>query len=449
MTHYKKEYNVINYNIKILIILVLLFLIPLTAFSQEGDFDDFTFEFTPAFSIGAVVLEGSEYIEFYGLFDFLIWEVNLGVQLDLQFTTDAKLRTQNWDSLEDILTKIAYVNYKEKGDKPFYLRYGSILSYTMGHGTIMSAFKNTNHEPVFFRRGLIMDLDLGVAGAETIISNVITAPIAGMRIFGRPLSFLDDSISDVIRGLEFGATYISDTGPDEIIAKVGEENERITIDAVLGAMSIIGFDVGTILLNDPRTLTMQFYMDFNIIPDLGSGFHFGGYGSIAEEDVDIQYKLEGVVVFNKYVGSYFNSRYYIQRGTKYTQINDAFNEGNRFGVNLILAKVFAQSDERYIRFAFGGSEIIGDNFGGEVEFNFIMYGLIPRINMSFSYLAYNVWKWGHLIKFDNDKAYSFKLGYQVEGALVTAEFAKYSVYDQSLMQFIWSNTFTIKVEVIF
>jgi hypothetical protein len=294
-----------------------------------------------------------------------------------------------------------------------------------------------------------MDLDLGVAGVETILSNVITAPIGGLRLFGRPLSFLDDSVSDVVRGLEFGISYVTDTGPDEIIAKVGNAQERIIINAVGGAMSIIGFDVGTILLNDPRTLTMQFYMDFNIIPTLGSGFHFGGYGSIAEEDVDIQYKLEGIVVFNRYVHSFFDKSYYVERGTKYQQINDVFNDGTRFGVNMILAKVFAQSDERYVRFAFGGSEIIGDNFGGEVEFDIIMYGLIPRLNLSFSYLAYNVWKWGHLIKFDNDKTYSFKIGYQVKGALVTAEFKKSSVFDQSIMDFIWTNTFTIKVEVIF
>lgn len=420
--------------------------------SEEKEEVDNTFYFKPAIGFGGMVIGDENYMAMASIFAFEINKFKAEIALDFHINKGGKFRTGNWDSLPDWMAKITHIVWGKKGERPVFAKFGVFDSYYFGHSTIVSSFSNTKNEPIYNRRGIMFDLDVKFLGIESLISDVSTAPIAGLRLYLRPLSFITNA-SQLLKDIEIGFTYVTDTAPDRILSRdaTGEFGEVIVADALSAgsALSVIGIDVGAPLLNNKKILSMLAYIDFNIISGLGKGLHFGLYGSIAPEKVGLFYKLEGLISFGKYVGSFFDSKYYNIRGRKYGMLNDDYNDKTNFGIGFILGKVFLNTEHRYLRIAFGGSELIGDNIGGEIGFNFIMYGVIPRLNLYFSYVLWNIWKWTDFAKDEYNRTIKFGLGYQIKGVVVNLSYERSLIYDIALAQFQPTNTFVVSTEIFF
>ncbi len=413
---------------------------------------DKTFYFKPAMGFGGIVIGDENYMGMSGIFVFEIYKFSAGIELDFHITKGGKFRTGNWDSVPDWIAKITHISWGKKGERPVYAKFGVFDSYYFGHGTIVSSFSNTKNEPIYNRRGVMFDLDVKFLGVESLISDVSTAPIAGLRLYLRPFSFITKA-SQIVKDIEIGATYVTDTAPDRILSRdaTGEFGEVIVADeqSAGSAVSVFGFDVGSPILNNKDILSLLAYIDFNIISGLGTGLHFGLYGSIVPEKVGLFYKIEGLLSFGKYVGSFFDSKYYNIRGRKYGMLSDDYNDKTNFGIGFILGKVFLNTEHKYLRVALGGSELIGDNIGGEIGFDFKMYGIIPQLNFDFSYVLWNIWKWTDFVKNEYNRSIKFGLGYQIEGVVVNLSYERSLIYDVTLAQFQPTNTIVVSTEIFF
>lgn len=238
---------------------------------------------------------------------------NFGVGLDLNLDFDSKgnLRKENFNEFSDYLSVIRYVRYGLKND-PLFVKLGALDYYTLGHGSIMYRYNNS---PGFDTRkiGLVLDVDFGNFGFESIYSRFGEAGVVGLRGYTRPLKFSTAGSLPVIGNLEVGVTYSGDFHENTGVMQVLNQQTNQLEKKDEGSINIVGFDIGLPLVSTGM-LGIDLYFDYAKILDYGSGtaagiiFTFNGIGLI-----DAQAKLERRFNNDKYIPSYFNSFYEIER----------------------------------------------------------------------------------------------------------------------------------------
>lgn len=248
----------------------------------------------------------------------------VGLDLNLDFDSQGKLRKENFNEFTDYLSIIRYVRYAYKND-PVYVKLGALDYYTLGHGTIINYYNNS---PTFDARriGLVSDIDFGNFGFESIYGNFAQAGLFGLRGYVRPLKFTEAGNIPVIGNLELGATYASDFDKNAAVLAGSYDPQKgeFVKTEDKGALSIIGFDVGLPIVKSGFT-TLLLYFDYNKIINFGSGMASGvkldlnGLGL-----VELSAKLERRFNQDKYIPSYFNSFYEIER-FKLDTINNTFS----------------------------------------------------------------------------------------------------------------------------
>ncbi len=258
--------------------------------------------------------------------------MNFGVGLDLNLYVSSKDQSIRWAELQRGRF-IRYLRYGNKGDE-IYARVG-ILDYArLGHGSILYNYRNS--PSVDNRRiGTEFDLDFKKVGLETVYGDVTDASVIGARGYVRPLQFTKAAAIPVIGGFEIGATFASDLRGD---AK--DTSYKPVAPAVigglptfggkqdLGALSIVGFDLGLPLLRLP-VIDMTFYYDYAKIIDYGSGMavglqtNFSGRGLLK-----VFTKFERrFAQTDKYIPSYFDAFYELER---YSLVLDTSNHVTGF-----------------------------------------------------------------------------------------------------------------------
>ena len=240
---------------------------------------------------------------------------NFGVGLDLRLTFDPEgnLRKESFNDFSDYLSIIRYVRYGLKND-PVYVKLGALDYHTLGHGSIMYLYNNS---PSFDNRkiGLVLDIDFGTFGFESIYSRFGEAGVVGLRGYVRPLLYTSLSDIPIISNLEFGLTYASDfdeyAGVTE--GSYNHNTNKFEIKTDEGSINIIGFDVGLPILSGSFA-DVTLYYDFAKIIDFGSG---SATGIIAQFNplgfVQASAKLERRFNGDHYIPSYFSSLYEIER----------------------------------------------------------------------------------------------------------------------------------------
>ena len=239
------------------------------------------------------------------------WGVGLDLQLD--FDQQGNFRKENYNEFSDYLSIIRYVRYGLKND-PVYVKVGALDYYTLGHGSIID---NYNNSPTFDARriGMVADIDYGKFGLESIYSNFFQAGLIGIRGYYRPFQFTSQADMPIIGKLELGATFASDFNDKAgIISGRFDKVSRKFIPTVDdGSMNIIGLDFGFPILN-AGLLDVSFYTDYSKIINFGSGIASGFRFDInAFGDIRGYAKFERRFTFGKYLPSYFNSLYEVQR----------------------------------------------------------------------------------------------------------------------------------------
>ena len=240
---------------------------------------------------------------------------NWGAGLDLQFNFDQRgiFRKNDYSQFSDYLSIIRYVRYGQEND-PLFVKVGALDYYTLGHGSIINNYMNS---PTFDARkiGMITKVDYGKFGLESIYSNFLQAGLVAFRGYYRPFQFTPKANDPIIGGLEIGGTFAADFNDQAgIISGRYDKTSRAfnsTIDD--GSMKIVGLDVGVPLFN-AGLLGVSFYTDYSKIINFGSGLASGFKFDInAIGDIRGYAKFERRFNFGKYLPSYFNSLYEIQR----------------------------------------------------------------------------------------------------------------------------------------
>ncbi len=237
----------------------------------------------------------------------------IGLDLNLDFDKNGKLRYENFNETSDYLSLIRYVRYGQKND-PFYIRLGSLDFATIGHGSIMYLYNNS---PSFDSRkiGLEFDLDFDYYGVESVYSTFAESGIIGFRTFTRPLLATELAEIPIIGAFEIGATYLTDFNKNAGVVEVNYDPIKEEYKSVedLGATEIIGFDFSLPLLRT-SVVNSDIYYDYAEILNFGNGrsagiiLDFYGLGL-----VDVRTKLERRWNGVNYLPAYFNSFYELER----------------------------------------------------------------------------------------------------------------------------------------
>jgi hypothetical protein len=240
---------------------------------------------------------------------------NWGAGLDLTVNFDQRgiFRKNDYSQFSDYLSIIRYVRYGQEND-PLFVRIGALDYYTLGHGSIINNYINS---PTYDARkiGMAAKVDFGKFGLESIYSSFLQAGLFGVRGYYRPFQFTPEANIPIIGGLEIGGTFATDF--NDKAGTISGRYDRISrmfisnIDD--GSMKIVGLDVGAPLFN-AGLLGVSFYTDYSKIINFGSGIASGLKFDInAVGDIRGYAKLERRFNFGKYLPSYFNSLYEIQR----------------------------------------------------------------------------------------------------------------------------------------
>lgn len=262
---------------------------------------------------GITWIDGAPHYSLHMFPDFSFGNWGVGLDLNLEFTSDGKLRTENFNEFSDYLSIIRYIRYGQKGD-PVYGRLGALDYSTLGHGSIMYLYNNS---PSWDTRkvGLAFDVDFGMFGFESVYGNFGQAGVAGLRGYIKPFQLTSLNSIPIISNIEVGASFATDFDENAgvsagFISPATSEFVSTTDD---GGVTIVGLDLGIPIV---RTDLFDFdlYFDYAKIMDFGHGTaagmvaKFKGLGI-----VDLITRFERRFNGDQYIPSYFNSLYEIER----------------------------------------------------------------------------------------------------------------------------------------
>lgn len=257
--------------------------------------------------------------------------VGIGLDLNLDFDSQGKLRKENFNEFSDYASIIRYIRYGKERD-PFYAKLGALDYSTVGHGSIIGAYNNS---PSFDTRkiGLQVNFNADNYGIQTLYGNFGQAGVVGVRPYVRPLKFTSLADVPILGGLEVGGTYAADFDKYANVTSINfypappypagvifpDSTSGLPTNALPysvqtnGTLSIIGADVGfPIVRGDFAALVL--YADYVKIIDFGQGASTGLMLNIDGIPLmSIAAKIERRFDGEKYLPTYFNSLYEIER----------------------------------------------------------------------------------------------------------------------------------------
>ena len=215
----------------------------------------------------------------------------LGVGLDVQLllhSGTSKFRSQDWNTASDWVRMIRYLRWGQKGDR-FYIRIGALDLERLGHGFILNYYNNQQYYDER-KLGLMLDLDFGHFGFESMANNLGRLEVIGGRGYYRPFY---QNKNPVLRNLAFGASYVTDLDPD---SRCNTEN----------SIGIWGIDVEMPVLKTD-ILQMMLYADHAQILDYGNGQTIG-----LRTDINLLagFLRMGVTLERRFLGSEFVPAYF-------------------------------------------------------------------------------------------------------------------------------------------
>ncbi len=221
--------------------------------------------------IGALLIDNKMYYEINIQPEFVFGQLKMGLDLPLRWNDEDGIRKEDWDGKEDIATIFRYIQWAEKNAEPLYLRVGNIDKATLGNGFIVSDYANMSREDTKKEKntltphkrtlGSIIDLNLNGGGIETMVNDIVSPRLYGLRCFVKPLTTMP-----VMQNTAIGFSYVTDT-------KAGTNTE------LKKDLTVYGMDFSVPVFKEYVTL----YGDYADIKDAGNGMGYGikgGFGNI-------------------------------------------------------------------------------------------------------------------------------------------------------------------------
>lgn len=272
--------------------------------------------------LGTTIIDGNTYFLFHLRPEMAFGPLGVGLDLNLRFDRDGNFYREDFNDTYDYFRIIRYLRWNQKGDS-FYTRAGALDYATLGYGSVMYLYQNS---PSYENRkiGLELDMDFGHFGYESVFSDLgfqQGGGVFGLRGYIRPLPLFWDLDIPVISRLEIGATYSADIHdyagivdqepyvPDFPTTPIHRWDNRIDE----GSMQIVGFDIGLPWLSLPMVRS-TIYTDYANILGFGQGVAFGtDFRFLGLGILNIFSKLEYRISSDRFIHSYFNTSYEIER----------------------------------------------------------------------------------------------------------------------------------------
>ncbi len=176
------------------LIYCFLVILPVALFAQ---FDDTPRDSGKTFNmggmIGAVSAGNRTYTQIRLMPEINIWKFGFGLDIDLLIDSEGNLREEDWDEAKDIVNKIYYIRFAQRGE-PFYARIGGFPMYSVAYGLIMNEYSNMMLYPEVRQIGAMVGFNLPLPlkpGMEVFSSNVQKNEILAGRVHCSPLSATD------------------------------------------------------------------------------------------------------------------------------------------------------------------------------------------------------------------------------------------------------------------
>ncbi|MBE2280508.1 MAG: hypothetical protein IAE91_08960 [Ignavibacteriaceae bacterium] len=301
--------------IKLTVVIIFLLTTFASAQSEFGFLNGFPKEETGRFQggLGLSWIDGKPHFTFRLTPDIAFGKWGIGLDLNLEFDSDGKLRDENFKTASDYLSIIRYVRYGQKKDNVF-ARIGALDYYTLGQGNIIYNYSNS---PSFDNRktGFAFDLDFDKAGFETMYSDFTSGGVLGIRGYVRPFKF-DAGMSKIpiLNTIELGLSFAGDFNSNAAVFS-GRKDANGNFEAVKKdeSLSMLGVDLGIPIVRQD-ILNLDLYLNYTKINNFGSGINSGfimGLNGLGLLNVSVKFERrwnEG-----KYLPGYFGPLYEIER----------------------------------------------------------------------------------------------------------------------------------------
>lgn len=237
--------------------------------------------------------------------ELAIWKLGIGLDLYVYFDSDGKVRKEDWDTSEDIISKIWYLRWGKKGE-PVYARVGGLTNTTIGHGFIMGGYSNRLRYPDVRQVGALLDIDGGWAGIEGVVTDLRRATLHGGRFFVRPLHGAEVPL---VKNLGFGVSGITDRDPD---GDKGTRNDQVSVYGVDLDLPVAKSSLfSATLYADAAMMRLGGRYKANGVKDNGRGYMTGVGGRVLFFD----YRAEFRSIDKNFVPTFFDGYYEIDRST--------------------------------------------------------------------------------------------------------------------------------------
>lgn len=243
---------------KIAVVFLLLLFIMSSAFSQgfKNPFQE-PEQNSLMGGVGVTFIDGDPYTTLTLAPDFAFGKFGIGIYLQLLMDNNNsfKLRKDEYKGGAGILRAIRYVRYGRKYD-PFYARIGSIEGATLANGFLMWNYNNASN---YDKRkiGLVLDVDMGTFGFESVTSNLNHMELVGANVYFRPFRLSQNPLP-ILKNFRLYSTYVRDNK-----LKYGaDESEK--------DLSALGLGADLMWLNLPLVKS-SIYFDYGKIIDYGNG----------------------------------------------------------------------------------------------------------------------------------------------------------------------------------
>jgi hypothetical protein len=264
-------------------------------------------------------------------------QLGLGIQAPLRIrvvdeepTNEGTIRKEDWDEISDWTRVLRYLEWGTPNNPdPIYGRLGVLSGISLGHGTIVDRYYNVI-DADHYQTGLLLKVDLGVAGGSVFLDNLVDPEIMGLRGTIRPLTFF--GFGDFFDRFTVGVTLVGDfVAPRKAKIDPATQERQINGDGDLivdtEPLWLVGLDLGwKVVETDAFALTP--YTDFNVMGATGGyGFHAGVLTTIqAGSMLSIGGRMEYRAVTEDYAPNYINSWYEIERVDYLDSPDDAHDE---------------------------------------------------------------------------------------------------------------------------
>ncbi|MEX0602251.1 MAG: hypothetical protein WD295_02850, partial [Bacteroidota bacterium] len=359
--------------------------------------------------LGATFIDGELFYLINIAPEFAFGKIGVGLDVNLRFNKEGKIRSEDFDDAYDYLRLIRYIRYGLKKE-PVYVRLGLLDYSRLGHGFIMYNYRNSASYDDR-KIGIEFDLDFEKFGFETVYSDVGGAGIFGLRGYVRPLKYTSVANVPVIGGLEVGTTLAADFNANAN-KTWGDFAGTVSAARDGGSLMIYGFDLGLPLLS-LAALNSTLYFDYAQIVDFGNG---------AAAGIDLNFTGMGIVAFGaryerRWIGDQFIPSYF-----------DPLYERDRyelFGIANFISKAemlkYARKTEGYYgelsMNVLGTFTIIGAYYSpvgirnaGNMHFELDAGDALPSILLSAGYDKRNV---GQVFVLDANSILYAQIGYKI------------------------------------